>query len=72
MDATVRAIAEFGLTVLMVTHNMSQALECGNRLIMMDSGHIQLQVATPEKDTLTVPDLIERFHVTSDRMLLQA
>jgi ABC-type uncharacterized transport system ATPase component len=39
---------------------------------MMDSGHFQLQVATPEKDTLTVPDLIERFHVKSDRMLLQA
>jgi putative ABC transport system ATP-binding protein len=72
MDATIRAIAEFGLTVLMVTHNMSHALECGNRLIMMDSGHFQLQVATPEKDTLTVPDLIERFHVKSDRMLLQA
>jgi putative ABC transport system ATP-binding protein len=72
MDATIRAIAEFGLTVLMVTHNMSQALACGNRLIMMDSGHFQLQVATPEKDTLTVPDLIERFHVKSDRMLLQA
>ena len=72
MDATIRAIAEFGLTVLMVTHNMSQALECGNRLIMMDSGRFQLQVTTPEKDTLTVPDLIERFHVKSDRILLQA
>ena len=72
MQATIRAIAEFHLTVLMVTHNMEHAVRYGNRLIMMDRGAVHLEVAMPEKAGYTVDSLIERFHVKTDRMVLQA
>ncbi|WP_025135147.1 ATP-binding cassette domain-containing protein, partial [Leucobacter sp. PH1c] len=37
-DLTERIVAQGGLTTLMVTHNMEQALKLGNRLIMMHEG----------------------------------
>jgi putative tryptophan/tyrosine transport system ATP-binding protein len=72
MRATVEAISEHRLTALMVTHNMSHAVSYGNRLIMMDQGAIHLEIAGPEKKRVTINDLISRFHVKSDRMVLQA
>ena len=38
------------LTTLMVTHNMQQALDLGNRLIMMDKGQIILQANKEEEN----------------------
>lgn len=64
------------LTALMVTHNMSDAISIGNRLIMMDHGHIIFDVRGAEKRKLTVPDLLKKFEEASgerfanDRMLL--
>lgn len=72
MRATVDAIAERRLTALMVTHNMSHAVSYGNRLIMMDQGAVHLEIAGAEKKKVTVDDLISRFQVKSDRMVLQA
>ena len=40
------------LTTLMVTHNMQQALDLGNRLIMMDKGQIIFQANREEKETI--------------------
>ena len=37
------------LTTLMITHNMQQALDLGNRLIMMDKGQIILEVEAEER-----------------------
>ena len=60
----------------MVTHNMQQALDLGNRLIMMDKGQIILQVGENRKPELTIPDLMAEFEhirgekMTSDRALL--
>ena len=59
----------------MVTHNMRDALANGNRIMMMHSGRIILDVKE-EKAGLTVPDLLKMFErasgeeITSDRMLL--
>lgn len=72
MSATERVIAEHGLTAMMVTHNMRQAIETGNRLIMMHEGRIREQIAGPAKAALTSADLVERFRIDSDRMLLGA
>jgi len=46
----------------MITHNMSQAIAYGNRLLMMDSGEIILDVEGKEKESLTVEKLIKKFH----------
>ena len=73
---TVKLIAEQQLTALMVTHNMRQALQLGNRLIMLHGGRVILDVAGEEKAALTVDDLLHKFYslrgeeFVSDRMLL--
>ncbi len=64
------------LTTLMITHNMKDAIAHGNRLIMMDSGRIVLDIKGEEKKKLTVEDLLAKFAVASgseinnDRMML--
>lgn len=64
------------LTTLMITHNMKDAIAHGNRLIMMDSGRIILDIKGEEKKNLTVEDLLSRFAIASgeelnnDRMIL--
>jgi putative tryptophan/tyrosine transport system ATP-binding protein len=76
MALTGRLIAEGGLTTLMVTHNMAEAIRWGNRLVMMHAGRIAFEVAGSEKLALTVGALIERFHaavgaeLVDDRVLL--
>ncbi|MGP4039976.1 ABC transporter ATP-binding protein [Gracilibacillus sp. D59] len=54
-------VDQFGLTTLMVTHNMQQALDLGNRLIMMDNGQIILEVSGKEKQQLTIEKLLHEF-----------
>lgn len=49
------------LTTLMVTHNMQQALDLGNRLIMMDKGQIIFEASYEEKQRLTVEKLLQEF-----------
>lgn len=73
---TEKVVAEQRLTTLMVTHNMAQALEVGNRLIMMHEGRIILDVAGEQKAAMTVDDLLAQFASIkdadiSDRTLLQ-
>ncbi len=78
MDLTGDIVAERQLTTLMVTHNMELALRYGDRLIMMHAGRIMLDVGHEQKQALTVPDLIDKFHQCAgeafavDRMLLDA
>lgn len=70
MNATVRAVEDNRLTALMVTHNMQHAIDFGNRLIMMSEGRILFEARGEEKRRLTVEALVERFHLTDDKMLL--
>jgi len=60
-----RIIAEHGLTTMMVTHNMRDAIRHGNRLIMMNLGRIVLDISGEEKQQLTVEGLIARFSQVS-------
>ncbi len=55
-------IEEYNLTTMMVTHNMAQAIEYGNRIIMMDKGEIILDIEGEEKKKLTIDKLVEKFH----------
>ena len=72
MHTTVEAIARHRLTVMMVTHNMTHAVAYGDRLVMMDQGKIHLEIGGAEKRRATVESLIDRFHVKTDRIVLQA
>jgi putative ABC transport system ATP-binding protein len=76
MELTLRFAAEYRLTVMMITHNMNQALEAGSRLVMMDGGEIILDAGEEEKSKLTPAGIIQRFRdikkkeLASDEMLL--
>ena len=76
LETTDRIISQMGLTAMMVTHNMRDAITHGNRLIMMKDGKIILDIAGEEKKNLTVENLLEMFskksgeEFASDRALL--
>jgi len=76
LEITDKLITENGLTALMVTHNMRDAIAHGNRLIMMNNGRVILDVSGEEKKSLTVEALLEKFTKVSgeqfanDRALL--
>jgi len=75
-ELTKELVEKDKLTTIMVTHNMQQALDLGNRLIMMDKGQIILEVNEDEKRSLTIDQLMAEFQrirgtkMTSDRALL--
>jgi putative ABC transport system ATP-binding protein len=76
MDLTMRFARDYKLTVMMITHNMNHALQLGNRLLMMDSGEIIMDIGAEEKSKLTTADLVQRFRdiknkeLAHDEMLL--
>lgn len=73
---TKQIVDEYHLTTLMVTHNMQQALDLGNRLIMMDKGQIIFEADEEKKKTLTIEKLLEEFQrirgekMSSDKTVL--
>jgi len=70
LDLTERVVKENHLTTLMVTHNMEQAIRYGNRLIMMHEAKIILDVSGEEKERLTISEVIERFGIADEGLLL--
>ncbi len=58
---TRRFVEEGGLTTLMVTHSMGQALDLGTRTIMMHCGEIIEDLTGAERRGLSVEDLLEKF-----------
>ena len=61
MEGTRPLVNQDQLTTLMITHNMRDAIEYGDRLIMMYEGRIALDIAGQEKKNLTVEDLLAKF-----------
>ena len=76
LELSDRIVRENQLTAMMITHNMKDAIVHGNRLIMMNEGHIILDIEGEEKKKLTKQDLLEKFaevagaQVESDEVLL--
>lgn len=76
LNLTQEIVKESHLTCMMITHNMKNALELGNRTFMMDSGRIVLDLKGEERKGLTVEGLLERFKsgagkaLDNDRILL--
>lgn len=65
LDTTRRIVERDHLTALMVTHNMKDAIQTGNRLIMMHEGRIIFEVQGEEKKKLTVDDLMHQFQIAA-------
>lgn len=74
VDLTRAFVGNLGLTTLMVTHNMEQAICVGNRLVMMHKGEFIHQLAGDEKAETTVSELVDLFaehDVVDDELLLE-
>lgn len=59
---TKKFIEQLKLTAVMVTHSMQQALELGDRTIMMYKGRIIDDINRDEKRKLTTDDLLDKFN----------
>ena len=76
LELSDKIIKENSLTALMVTHNMQNAIDYGNRLVMMNGGRIILDISGEEKKRLTIEDLLKKFEsisggkFTTDSVLL--
>lgn len=76
LSLTTDIVHKRNLTTLMITHNMKDALACGNRLIMLHDGKILIDVKGEEKKHLTIKDLLAMFEkaagseLNSDALLL--
>ena len=76
LETTQKIVEKNNLTTLMITHNMKDAIAFGNRLIMMNNGHIVVDVSGEEKKNLTVKQLLDMFSAASgsdeadDKLLL--
>jgi len=75
LEISGKIIAENGLTALMITHDMNQALDFGSRTIMMDSGRLVLDISGKERADMTPRKLVDLFsdksgHILSDRTML--
>lgn len=61
MQLTNEMVTAQNLTCLMITHHMEDALEYGNRLILMKKGRIAKDLDTQQKKQLTLPELLLFF-----------
>lgn len=61
LQLTVRIVAEHKLTTMMVTHSMRQALDVGERTVMLHQGRVVLDVSGEERRGLDVQHLLAMF-----------
>lgn len=69
LKITDEIVREHKITTLMVTHNMQNALDLGNRTLMMDDGGIVYDVEGEERKNLTVESLMEKFRAEAGKKL---
>jgi putative tryptophan/tyrosine transport system ATP-binding protein len=71
LELTDTVVRDNKLTTLMITHNMQQAIQYGNRMVMLHQGKIQLDIRGEEKQKLTVAEIVAKFGQTlKDETLL--
>ena len=68
MEITRSIVAGNSITTLMVTHNISSALTTGSRTVMMDDGEIIFDVSGPEREKMTVEDLLKMYAGKRDKV----
>ena len=62
MTLTNEIINKENLTAIMITHHLPDAIEYGNRLIMLHQGNIVLDLNAKQKKALTIPKLLHFYH----------
>ena len=65
MALTDKVVREKKLTAMMVTHNLRYAVEYGDRILMMDRGHVVLDRAGEEKQRTSIDDILTQFNQIS-------
>jgi len=70
IQLTEEVVSREKLTVLMVTHSMQQAVNLGDRIIMLHHGRVAHDFRGAEKSRLRPEDLVDRFHEIRARELL--
>jgi putative ABC transport system ATP-binding protein len=76
MKLTNEVVHTLGITTVMVTHSMRQALEFGNRTIMLHQGHVTLDVSGADRSSMTIENLLQYFQrkegtaLADDQLLL--
>lgn len=70
LSLTASITKETNLTTLMITHNMKDALKYGTRTVFLNSGKVVLDIKGKERSEMTVDELVEKFKIESDKMLL--
>ena len=65
MQLTDKVVREKQLTAMMVTHNLRYAVEYGDRIIMMNQGHVVLDRAGEEKKRTSIDDVLGMFNKIS-------
>jgi putative ABC transport system ATP-binding protein len=61
MKLTNEVVHTFGITTIMVTHSMRQALDYGSRTLMLHQGHVTLDLSGAERSALTMEALLQLF-----------
>ncbi len=67
LELTDRIVHKHHLTTLMITHNMQDAIDHGNRLIMLHDGKVIVDISGEDKKKLTVSDLLGLFAQASGK-----
>ncbi len=73
LEITEQLVTEKNLTTIMVTHDMNQAIDLGDRLVMLHRGSFVADVNGKKKEQLTVDKLVELFserNIVDDELLL--
>jgi len=76
MQLTDNVVRKFGITTVMVTHSMRQALEFGRRTIMLHQGQIILDITGEKRASMTIEQLVRMFRrkegdeIADDQLLL--
>ena len=74
LDLTKSIVAQNRITCLMITHDISSALQLGNRTIIMNAGKIVGELDGPERANMDEGQLLEvfrRFRLNDDRLLFR-
>jgi putative ABC transport system ATP-binding protein len=61
LELTDKVVREEKLTCIMITHQLKDAIKYGNRMVILNSGKIVLDVKGEEKKKLTEEDILQYF-----------
>lgn len=67
LDLTNSIVSENKITTLMITHNITSALQFGTRTIMMDTGSIAVDIKGDERKNLSVQDVLNKFNKVKNK-----